>query len=173
MTNDYITRAKRFINEFVGFCGNEFDQTDYCITEQLVKRFNEKRRRHVILANGSVRLALLTSDYVIKWDYDEEAVCEYGGCEDELDFYNQIRDKAIVKYFAPIERYDVHGLTFYIMPRADMRKHKEGLVANWRLWCDSFDADWIEERLCDMHKGNWGFIGEQFTIVDYAMYERD
>ena len=60
-------------------------------------------------------MALVTSDYVVKIDYNFNS--DFGTSADEVDAYDFVCREGYDKYFAEISCYTYGGLDFYIMPR--------------------------------------------------------
>ena len=137
--------------------------------------FNKTYHRNILVRNGSARIAIITSDYVIKFDYDYENVEEIGGCEQEMELYKLAVEDGIDYLFAKTERYDYNGHSFYIMPRIygiGKRRYKKYHPADYYMtskekeWCDS-------HKLVDLHSNNYGFRKGKICIVDYAFFQSD
>lgn len=163
MKSNYITRAIKFINQFAPYMEKFHDvYTAVCA-------FNSEHRRAVRVGRGAVRYALLTSDYVIKWNHDEEMVHNFGGCEEEFDLWNKVKDSDYADLFAEITPVSVLGKTYYIMPRIEKLaiKLKNDDIYEWI----SDDAwSYICDELClhDLHNENWGLLNGSPVIIDYA-----
>lgn len=169
MKNSYEVRAKKFVESFDAYLT---DRKNICRVREAVSHFNEDFYRKVKICYGAVRIALLTSDYVIKWDYDSVNASFVGGCRAESSFYNKKIKKSGYEYlFAKITRYRYNGKTFYIMPRIDkLAKEKEADYIEDFL--NQEEIDFIDEiGLGDLHNENWGFIKGQPIIIDYACFE--
>jgi hypothetical protein len=68
--------------------------------------------RHVRVCNGASRIALVTSDYVIKWDYNKRGVSSWGGNVQEVEMY-KIAEKAGYSYlFAELTSVWRNGILF-------------------------------------------------------------
>lgn len=159
----YIERAKDFIVELFPYV-EEWD----IIYEILrnINDFNKQNNRNVIMKHGSARIALITSDYVVKYDYDHEEAEIIGGCEAEVALYAEAEKDGFAYLFAKITRFDYNGRSFYIMPRI------RGVSNGWyhadhymtdeeNYWCD-------KHHLSDLHCNNYGFRNGNVCIIDYA-----
>ena len=163
MKSDYITRAKKFLQQIAPLFDDCFYTDDYV---RVINWFNHEHNRKVICSYGLTRIALITSDYVIKFDYDQYEVKHFGGCKSEVDFYNFAKRKGYAHLFAKITPVIVNGCTYYIMPRINgIGRHENHYVQEY-LDCD--DADFVDEYLNDMHDQNYGWKNGYPVIIDYA-----
>ena len=159
----YIERAKDFITEISPFIR---DWTDLFLVECDVGAFNHQKDRKVIMRHGLSRIALITSDYVVKYDFDPFEVECIGGCEAEVELYKHAVEDGFAYLFAEITHYNYEGKDFYIMPRVrgigtgDCNGYHLMSVKEKR-WCE-------KQNLEDLHCGNYGFRNGQICIVDYA-----
>ena len=161
----YIERAKDFVRQIYPFieCA-EFGMHE--MIEQ-VELFNEQYNRKVVLRHGIARVALITSDYVVKYDYDPEEVSYVGGGEAEVAFYAIAKREGFAYLFAEITRFEYCGHLFYIMPRirginSDSWFHADHYMTQEEIdWCD-------RHRLSDLHCNNYGFRKGKVCIIDYA-----
>ena len=115
MQNSYEARAKKFIHQIFSLIESCMEKP-YAV-ERAMDTFNKAYHRNVLVRYGSARIAIITSDYVIKFDYDHEEIEEIGGCEQEMELYRQAVADGIDYLFAKTERYNYNGHSFYIMPR--------------------------------------------------------
>ena len=141
MKSDYRIRAERFIAEIYPYIC-EFP-TSRMYYRKAIARFNhEHHNRRVECSNGAVRIALITSDYVVKFDYEPEEAHEYGGCEDEVNFYQFATEMGFQHLFAEVTPFVYKGHMFCIMPRVNGIERYEGRYAEefmkqYRLWVAS------------------------------------
>jgi hypothetical protein len=163
MKSNYKIRAMRFIEQifpYIENCGEYVN--DY---RKAVNRFNHTRSRRVILAHGISRVAFITSDYVVKMDYDPYEIERVGGGESEEKFYAFAKMHGFSYLFAEVTSYTYHGKTFYIMPRiGGIGKYEDDVY--WFL--TSVDRDFVEDYLYDMHNLNYGWKDGYPVIIDYA-----
>lgn len=163
MKSDYKVRAIKFIKQIAPFFEDCLSPYDY---ENAVKEFNRKYNRKVICANGVSRIAFITSDYVIKIDYNERCVAYAGGCEDEVQFYQFAKNCGFEYLFAAIEKVVVGGRDYFIMPRINGVGKFSSCYANEYLCGD--DLEFIENYLGDLHNENFGWKNHHVVIIDYA-----
>lgn len=158
----YEERAKDFIQEIFPY----FTQMNKYAVRRSVCQFNEEHHRKVIVSNGLTRIALITSDYVIKFDYNEEQVENFGGCEDELYFYAKAEREGFGYLFAKITKFTYEGQNFYIMPRI----HGIGKTNDDAWWhMEQTEEDWCTDNgLYDLHCHNYGWRDGHVCIFDYG-----
>ena len=162
--NDYKVRAFNFLKVLYPYIEEYLDKPYRCIWA--VETFNKEKHRKVSVSWGSVRVAFITSDYVIKYDYDKHNARIYGGCEDEEEFYSFAKKEGFGSLFAEISSFEYMGHTFYIMPRINMRASQEGERAEYYL--DGDERDFVDEYLYDLHEENFGWKNNHVIIFDYA-----
>ena len=166
MKNDYITRAKKFIPVLDKMLSDDFNNK-YLI-QQYILAYNYTHRRNVIFSHGLTRYAFITSDYVIKIDYDEYEVQNFGGCNDEYELYQCAVADGMDYLFAEITPFMYNNKVYYIMPRIK-GIGKTGNDATCymnrkeRHWCRSYD-------LRDLHYLNYGWRNKHICIIDYAAH---
>lgn len=161
--SSYEMRAIRFIQQIFPYIDNCHTVEQY---DNAVDRFNSVYNRSVICNSGSARVALITSDYVIKIDYNPQNVRRWGGCAEEWRFYSRAYQEGFAYLLAKIKPYYYRGQVFYIMPRVNgvgSRWHDadEYLTQRERDWCD-------EVGLKDLHMENYGWKNGHVVIIDYA-----
>ena len=164
----YEERAKDFIKEIFPIIADV--NTPWSVREKIAI-FNHQNRRNIIVGNGLSRIALITSDYVVKWDYDEDEVGIIGGCENEIELYALAKEDGFEYLFAKITRYQYNDRTFYIMPRiTGIGRHEynyadEYMTEAEKKWCNN-------HSLTDLHCNNYGFRNGHVCIIDYACREQ-
>jgi hypothetical protein len=161
---NYIERAKDFIELLFPLIDDCEEIWDY---RNAVAMFNRVYSRKVQCKNGIARVAFITSDYVVKCDYDEDNVEDVGGCENEIKIYHIAEQEGFAYMFAEITPYSTHGRTFYIMPRIEHIGRYEYTYADELMTI-------TEKRFCkkhnitDLHSHNYGFRNGHICIFDYA-----
>lgn len=160
MKNSYEVRAEKFIQQIFPYLNGLDDHED---REKAVCYFNMDHNRHVYYDHGMTRYVLISSDYVVKVDYNET---KWGNCEDEVLLYKEAEMDGFEYLFAKITRYTYQGVNFYIMPRIYGVERKqydadEYMTEEEKDWC--YDHD-----LCDLHNGNYGWKDGHVVIFDYA-----
>ena len=160
----YEERAKDFIKQVFPYIEKEFKPE---WVRSCIKKYNLQFHRKVKVASGCARTALITSDYVVKFDYDSDKARQIGGCESEVRLYAQAEKDGFDYLFAKITQYDYNGRQFYIMPRI------RGIGRNDWVYADAFmtkkEKEWCDaHHLSDLHEYNYGFRKGKLCIVDYA-----
>lgn len=163
MKSNYIVRAIKFLNKIAPYLNK------YNSVYTAVAAFNYDNRRAVKVGKGAVRYALLTSDYVVKWDYDAGNACTFGGCKEEYEIWKEVKTTEFRDLFAEITPVDVCGKTYYIMPRIDklaIKLHNDDIYE----WLSTEANDYLWDELClhDLHNENWGLLNGSPVIIDYA-----
>ena len=161
---NYEDRAKDFIAQIFPLITDCEDVWDF---REAVQMFNRIYTRRVQCNNGIARVAFISSDYVVKLEYDEYEVGCVGGGENEVKMYEIAEREGFAHLFAKITRYEYHGKRFYIMPRINhIGKYP------WE-YADAFMTPEEEEfcdryEITDLHCNNYGFRNGHVCLVDYA-----
>ena len=168
MRNSYEVRAQKFIREldkYITNCADAWDY-DYAINKFMFDHPNRKVR----FDHGLTRVAFITSDYVVKIDYNKQQIARFGGSENEIRFYEIAKQDGMEYLFAIISRYEYNGHKYYIMPKVT------GI--NEERWQDAYfymteeEEDWcIKHQLYDLHCKNYGIMHGKVCIIDYGAYE--
>ena len=164
MKNDYKVRAFNFFKALYPYIEEYLDDPYTCV--DAVENFNEEKHRKVGIAWGSVRVAFISSDYVVKYDYDERDAKQYGGCKDEEEFYKFAKEKGFENLFPEISSFEYMGRTFYVMPRVYRRASQECQRAEYYL--EGAERDFVDKYLYDLHDENFGWKNNNLVIFDYA-----
>jgi len=165
---NYIVRAQKFVQDIFPFISGEFESI--AKTRLSVALFNQQNHRHVKLAHGLTRIALMTSDYVVKFDYDEDKVSCFGGGEAEVELYEQAKADGFGYLFAEITRYEYMGRCFYIMPRIKGIGKYEYSDA-WEFMSGA-ETDWCYDHgLFDLHEKNYGWRDGHVCLIDYGAHD--
>ena len=161
----YIERAQDFIKEFYPYisdCHNHWQR------EVNTLEYNMDYNRRVQYCHGLTRIAFVTSDYVVKMDYDAKQVATFGGCESEIELYEEAEQDGMEYLFAKITRFEYQGKMFYIMPRIRGIGRKF-----WDAWAYMTDeeSDWCERHdLHDLHNLNYGWKDNHVVLIDYGAH---
>lgn len=165
MKSSYIIRAQKFMEMlFPYIC--DYIYKPYMV-EDAVERFNLIKHRKVQVEHGSCRIALITSDYVIKWDYSSRGVRNFGGCENEYEMYQTALEDGYDYLFAAITPISINNMIFYCMPRV-YGIGDEDRATTWT----SDELRYIDNHVNDLHEYNYGFKGGKTIIIDYACPRR-
>lgn len=163
MKTHYVARAVKFIKLFFSEMDNPKAMREPWLMQDQVVNFNLKHNRNVHCNNGVSRIALISSDYVVKWDRNPKS-CD---SENELNFYRKACDDGMNYLFAQITPFDYNGVTFYIMPRCVTAESRHKM--RWWDYVNDDEYDYISDNIEDLHVGNWGFDKEGHMIIfDYA-----
>ena len=172
MKSNYEVRAQKFIHKIFPTIKDIMDEP-YEV-EEVIKMFNCLHHRKIHVCYGDARIALLTSDYVVKFDYNYETIEEIGGCENEVALYACAVEDGFDYLFAKINRYDYEGHSFYIMPRIDHVGEYRNIYHHADYYMTEEEQDWcMKHNLTDLHCNNYGFRKGKVCIVDYAYIEQD
>lgn len=168
MKNDYVVRAQKFLERFISFFPTESGRARKYrgSVKVALDKFKEKYpHQNILFCHGAVRYALITSDYVIKWDYDANAANEYGGCAKESKIWNKVKNSSYAYLFAPITRIKVSGHYWYVMPRIHGRNYHR--IAFTFLTPE--ERDFLNDNhIHDLHAGNYRIVKKKVKIFDYA-----
>lgn len=166
MRNDYIVRAQKFIQEIAYYLEGADSIRSY---DWAVTAFNTDHHRAVKMAHGLTRIALITSDYVVKIDYDPVKIATFGGCKNEMKIYELAEHDNISYLFAKITPYEYNGMTYYIMPR--IRNIGQSEDDAWEYMTED-ESDWcMEHGLFDLHSHNYGWKDAHIVLIDYGAHE--
>ena len=161
----YVERAEDFIKELYEVKGKNTFEKNYGVRRIISEYLSLHPRRRVKVEEGAARTAIITSDYVIK--IDTGCTDTYGGCEEEMEFYDYACDNGMEHLLAKPTRFCYKRMVFYIYPRASIyasMKHS-------RRWYDelTYDEQSFVDEINDLHAGNIGFLHGRLCIIDYAM----
>lgn len=162
MKSNYKIRAKKFIPVIDEIIYNHYN------IELEINRFNTKHNRKVIFTSGLTRYAFITSDYVIKVDYDDSEIARFGGCEDEMKLYESAVEDGMEYLFAEITKYEYNGHNYYIMPRIKgigrtYDNAEDYMTDKEFIWCNA-------HKLTDLHYLNYGWRNKHICIIDYGAH---
>lgn len=169
MKSDYRVRAMNFLRSIFPYIDGymwDFDDVVY-----QVEKYNADKKRHVIATCGSARIVLITSDYVIKWDYDNDYVEEIGGCDDEYHAYQEAAKAGYEYLLAEATLIEYNGFSFMIMPRIE-RIGRNNNGGDIRLFLTKEEYKWVFKFDKDIHSYNWGIRDGKACLIDYA-FSRD
>ena len=164
MKSDYTIRAYKFIEQFFPYIEECDSVSDY---EIAADTFSHDHHRKVFCAYGMVRVAFVTADYVVKFDYSPNRSNVYGGCADEEKFYKFAQEQGFESLLAEITHVRYNGRDFYIMPRIGGIGKCSGCYAEEFLQGE--ELDFVNDYLEDLHDENYGWKNHRPVIIDYAM----
>ncbi len=161
MKSSYEIRAQKFVMLIAPYligC-----KTPYQFEEGVHNFLIDHSNRRVRFNYGISRVAMITSDYVIKIDYNTRS--NFGTCASELENYYFACQAGYGEYFAKITRFTYMDRDFYIMPKIS-NIDEEDDDAPYK--CDDELAEWLDENFYDLHSGNYGWKDGHIVIFDYA-----
>ena len=130
--------------------------------ERIIEEYNEQNRRDIHVYYGSARATLVTSDYVIKWEYDKDQADFVGGFDNEFNLYYLAEQDGFAYLFAKLTPFEYRDTFFCIMPRVRGAKSSNGTA--WKHLTDE-EKNWCKYHcLSDLHSGNYGFKDGKICI---------
>ena len=167
--NDYITRAKKFVDKFDKYLEvSPYKNIGTAIIDAVFQFNCEHKRQKIKLSSGGTRKALITSDYVIKIDFRET---HWGTCDTEYKMWHEAVKDGMEDIFVPITKYKAR---YYIMPRVtalNQDKYLEWREAGKVDPIDKFtkeQIDYLNDNIEDLHCGNVGYWHRKPVVLDYA-----
>lgn len=164
MKSNYKIRAKKFMEELMPYLHNF--NSPIRVANDVREYTQDHPRRNIQICNGAVRIAIITSDYVIKWDYDKESMRDYGGCTSEKRLYKKVCADGFGYLFAEISSFRLNHKTFYVMPRVSVNEYRDNNI--WSYLTEN-EKTYLRKTITDLHNGNWGMYHKKPIIIDYAM----
>ena len=150
----YVERAEDFIKELLEYKGKNTFKKEYGIRRTVGEYRTVHPRRRIEVSSGAARTAIITSDYVIK--IDTGCPGTYGGCEQEMKFYDYACDSGMEYLLAKPTLFKYKRMNFYIYPRASVYAS----MRHSRNWYGelTYDEQSFVDEICDLHAGNIGFL---------------
>lgn len=164
MKTSYIVRAKKFLNVIFPYIYSCYRNVDAIC--RVIHNYNIEHQRNIIVRHGAARIVLITSDYVIKWDYNRRNVELFGGCIEEAKMYSFACDEGYEYLLAECTSVEKEGMIFNIMPRYNMREDEYKPYFEELLNDD--ECEWLEEYIGDLHDNNYTVVDGTIIIIDYA-----
>lgn len=162
MKTSYEERAKKFLMKILPYIENCKTRYQYY---DAIEKYNQEHHKNVIVSCGSCRIVLITSDYVIKIDYDKANIRRFGGNWKEYCFYKKAERDGYAHLFAKVSRVKVGHHYYYIMPRVN----GIGESNNEYTWSDD-EWDYVDTYVDDLHEYNVGRSHRRTIIIDYACH---
>ena len=162
MKSSYVERATKFLDMIFP------DIEEYMMSPEevanIIECYNMAHHRCVRVCHGATRIALITSDYVIKWDYNKRGVSSWGGNRQEAEVYKIAEEAGYSYLFAELTSVWRNGILFNIMPRFNTGRHRRPISekVSDKEWC------WLNSHVWDIHEGNYTLIKGKPIIFDYA-----
>jgi len=166
MKTNYEVRATKFAKVLVRLFENCVTFSDFT---DAIRTYNENHVHPLHWANGVSRIAIIRSDYVIKFDYQTEndywADGRAGNCESEARLYELAVSAGMEHLLAKTTILHMNGLTFSIMPRISGIGQSN---RNWADYCTTEEFDWLYDNINDLHENNVGYRHGKVCVIDYA-----
>ena len=161
MKNDYKVRAEKFAHVLVKLFASCRFLEDF---EYAVHQYNNTHRYPLRIAHGISRIAIIHSDYVIKFHRREDFQGWAGDNISERRMYEKAVDDGYDYLLAEINLVNVDGVQVAIMPRIygiDSTDDYEDYLT-WD------EQEWVENNIGDIHSKNFGIRNNNICFVDYA-----
>jgi len=165
MKSTYEARALKFARLLaILFAGCEY-LSDF---EYAIECYNRTHSRKLHYAHGVSRIAIIRSDYVIKFDFiptGSFSKGQAGNIDSELRVYSKAVADGMAHLLAKTTVGEYDGLKYAIMPRVNGINKEE-----WCWWehCSEDEYDWLSENVNDLHEGNLGYRHGKVCVIDYA-----
>ena len=169
MRTNYEVRAEKFARQLSRMFEGCVYRIDFL---RKIHEYNRTHSRKLRYNYGVSRIAIIRSDYVIKFDYqavDRWADGRAGNCMIEEEFYKRAVRDGMEYLLAKTTVLHLNGLTCSIMPRIN---HVEDDDRNWRDYCTCDEFRWLMSNLYDLHSGNVGYRNRKVCVIDYAFVAR-
>ena len=153
MKSDYRVRAEKFLKDIFPYICNCL--TDRHDVQEAIWFYNMRKHRNVLFNHGIARIALITSDYVIKWDYDEAYAYECGGCVDEYKAFMKAKEAGYDYLLAESTLIEYRGYYFTIMPRIKYIGGKMHKGHDIEYYLTEDEYNWVIDFNKDIHSYNW------------------
>lgn len=170
MKTKYEIRAKKFIMKFVDI--TKLNARNRCMMSSVIEKvqfFYDACHRSIDFRSGAVRFALISSDYVVKWDAASDYnIADYGGCEDEYEMYQVAKRDGMDYLFAEVTKFEYKGMIFYIMPRIGCADNYQKSQRNIHRLLSEGENAYLKSHVSDVHSNNWGIKDGKPIVFDYA-----
>lgn len=161
MKSSYKVRAIKFLDQILPYIKDNLDSL-YFIKKK-VQEYNVRYHRNVRVCNGACRIVLVTSDYVIKWDYSNN-VKTFGGNIEELKMYEIAKMEGFAYLLAEPMAQIRNNVTFIIMRRFEVVEKDTEI----EYYVDEEEYDWLCCHIGDIHDNNFVIVDGAPIIIDYA-----
>lgn len=161
----YEERAIKFANILAKMFKDCHELDDFV---KVINIYNFTHVRKLKWDNGVSRIAIIRSDYVIKFDYtrtDSWKDGRAGNCASELEVYAKAVEDGMAHLLAKTTVLNINGLTVSIMPKIN---HVNDQNRNWWKHCTREEEKWLDENVNDLHDGNIGYLNNKVCVIDYA-----
>jgi hypothetical protein len=134
----------------------------------VIEHYNRTHSRKLHYAHGVSRIAIIRSDYVVKFDFTPVGYFKYGqagNINSEQKVYAKAVADGMAHLLAKTTVGEYAGLTYAVMPRVYGVDRDD-----WCWWehCTEEEYDWLSDNVCDLHDGNVGYRHGKVCVIDYA-----
>lgn len=165
MKSTYETRAFKFAIILARLFDGCSSLEDF---ELALDYYNATHSRKLHWAHGVSRIAIIRSDYVIKFNITPDEEWEdgrAGNCESEEAVYERACEDGFEYLLAKTTVCTIAEHTFSIMPRIN---HVDDWNRDWTNYCTDEERAWLENNVNDLHEGNVGYKNKKVCVIDYA-----
>lgn len=176
MKNDYIVRAKKFLDVFSKYLPDKPYIGSYDVKMAIDIFTQDFPSRQIYTECGSSRVVFFTSDYAVKIDTSSENY--WGTCDDEMKVYEFAREHGYSHLFIPVTQYKINHQIFYIYPRIKSTIYDRGTYkgdaddddAYLEYFHDGNDRWFLDKYIGDLHLGNISTFHGKPIVIDYACH---
>lgn len=175
MKNDYISRAKKFLDVFSQYLPDKHYMGNYDVRIAIDSYKQDFPRRCVGTECGSSRVVFFTSDYAIKVDTSAENW--WGTCLDEMAVYDFACEHGYEHLFIPVTQYCIHNQVFYIYPRIKSTIYDRGTYKGdtddeyaYQEFFSDDDIWFLDKYIGDLHLANIATLHGEPIVIDYACH---
>lgn len=170
MTNTpYEVRAYRFAQTLCRLFEECSTLEDF---EWAIRQYNRAHSIPLHYDYGVSRIAIIRSDYVIKfniaptgdWD-DGEGGCRAGNNSSEEEVYNRAVRDGFAHLLAKTTVVRIMGRDIAIMPRI---YHVGDTSRCYYQYMTKEERDWVADNIYDVHCWNVGYYNNKPVIIDYG-----
>lgn len=140
--------------------------------EWAIRQYNRTHSIPLNYDHGVSRIAIIRSDYVIKFDLkpeeewdDGEGYCRAGNNSSEEEVYERAVRDGFAYLLAKTTVVRIMGREISIMPRI---YHVGDTSRCYYSYLTEEEFDWIEANIYDVHSWNVGYKNNKPVIIDYG-----
>ena len=155
--------------KFAKFLDNLFADCEYLDDfEAVIMQYNRHHKRKLKYSHGVSRIAIMRSDYVIKFDFTPVGYWsngKAGNCASEEEVYQTAVEDGMEYLLAKTTLVNVGFHTVSIMP---LIRGVGNYNKDWTKFCTREEEDWLVWNINDLHSGNVGYRNRKVCVIDYA-----
>ena len=165
MKSDYESRARKFAHILITLFAGCVDLNDFVFA---IQEYNATHSRPLVYAHGVSRIAIIRSDYVIKFNIRPSGFWKdgrAGSISSEARVYEQAVADGMEHLLAKVTVDKENDRIFAIMPRI---RNIGNESRNWYNYCTYEESEWLESHINDLHENNVGYRNGKVCVIDYA-----